>query len=361
MPQPIGRDLEKTRDQLAGWLRAKRPEVEALGIENLRGPKDTGFSSDTLMFDLHYTQDGARRAESLVIRLEPAGDFGIFPEYDVALQFNMMRALADTKVPVPKMLWLEEDRGPLGAPFYVMEKLEGSVPSDSPPYHSTGWIVDLAPDAREALWWSGLEAMAAVHELDWQDPKFAFIRRPEAGRTPLCAQLDYWDQYLSWGMERERYPLLEAGRAWLEANQPAAEPTAICWGDSRISNQIFDGTRVIAVIDWEMLFLGNPVADLAWFTTLDRCLTEGIGIPRLEGMPDVAASVSRWEQHVGREAEHFDYYVVFAAWRFSALMARIFLQMKHYEILPQEANVDANNLATVVLERAMDDVGAPRP
>jgi aminoglycoside phosphotransferase (APT) family kinase protein len=355
MPQPIGRDLEKTRGQLVEWLQGKLDGASDLRVEDFRGPKDTGFSSDTMMFDLSYRRAGERHSESMVIRIEPAGEFGVFPEYDVALQFNMMRALADTRVPVPRMFWLEADRGPLGAPFYVMEKLEGRVPSDSPPYHSTGWIFDSSPSEREAMWWSGLDAMSEVHKLDWQDERFDCIPRPSAGQTPLQAQLAYWDHYMRWGMDPSRYPLLESTQTWLEANQPSHEPTAICWGDSRISNQIFDGTRTIAVIDWEMVFLGNPEADLAWFTTLDRCFTEGVGIPRLPGLPDVAASVARWEGGVGRKAEHFGYYAVFAAWRFAAIMARLFLQMKHYELLPQDADSDVNNFATQVLQIVLDE------
>jgi len=232
------------------------------------------------------------------------------------------------------------------------------VPSDSPPYHSEGWIAELPPAERERLWHSGLDAMAEVHKLDWQAPRFAFLPRPTAGRTPIRAQLDYWQRYIDWGMERARYPLIERGLAWLEANAPATEHAGICWGDARISNQIFRDCRAVAVIDWEMVFVGNPVADLAWFVTIDRVFTEGIGVPRLPGLPDRKATVARWEERVGRPAEHFDYYEVFAAWRFAVIMARVFLQMKHYEVLPAEVDVDVVNLSTPILERVLAEVGA---
>ena len=358
MPQPIGRDLDETRAKLVEWLAKKLPQAERLRIEGLRGPRDTGFSSDTLMFDLHYDQNGSAVREDLVIRLEPAGAFGIFPEYDVALQHDMMKALADTPVPVPRMLWLEEDRGALGAPFYVMERLEGRVPNDSPPYHSEGWIFDLAPGKRAELWYSGLEAMAEVHKLDWERPEFSFLQRPAPGTTPLQAQLQYWDDYIGWGMERSRYPLCAEALAWLRSHQPADEPTAICWGDARISNQIFADCRTIAVIDWEMVFLGNPVADLAWFITMDRCFTEGLGVERLAGMPDRRTTIDRWEECLGRRAEHVQYYEYFAAFRFALIMARVFLQMKHYELLPREAVVDVENMATGVLRTVMAEAGA---
>lgn len=356
MPQPIGRDLDETRSRLIPWLEQRMPEAKEVHVENLRGPKDTGFSSDTLMFDLLWRQGDASKRRDLVLRLEPTGDFLLFPEYDVGLQFRVMAALSQTAVPVPEMLWLESDPALMGAPFYVMEKLDGLVPSDSPPYHTTGWIFDASPADRERLWYSGIDAMAEVHKLDWQRPEFECIPRPPEGSSPLEAQLEYWDRYLDWGMERSRYPEIEQALEWLRANLPEEEEAGrvgICWGDSRISNQIFRDFETIAVIDWEMVFIGNPVADLAWYVSLDRCFTEGLGLPRLEGMPDQAASIARWEARTGLKADHFTYYNVFAVVRFCAIMARVFLQMKHYELLPQEATTDRDNLATNVLKLVM--------
>ena len=358
MPQPKGRDIEETRAQLEAWLAKRLPGAESLRVEGLRGPKDTGFSSDTLMFTLHAVEEGRESVRDLVVRLEPISDFGVFPEYDVALQFNMMSALADTRVPVPRMHWLEEDPGPLGSPFYVMERLDGVVPNDSPPYHAEGWIHELSPGDREKLWYSGIDAMAEVHKLDVRAPEFGFLAHPPAGTTPIAAQLDYWRRYLDWGMERSRYPLINRGLAWLEANVPSDEPVGICWGDARISNQIFHECETAAVIDWEMVFVGNPVADLAWFVTMDRVFTEGLGLDRLPGFPSREDSIARWEARVGRSAEHYGYYELFAAWRFAAIMARVFLQMKHYELLPEEASVDVVNLSSPVLERLLGEVGA---
>jgi aminoglycoside phosphotransferase (APT) family kinase protein len=354
MPQPIGRDLKDTRDRLVDWLADRLPGARRLRVEDLRGPKDTGFSSDTLMFHLHYEENGNDCLKEMVIRLEPAGDFGLFPEYDVALQYNMMKALADTRVPVPEMYWLEEDPAFLGNPFYVMERLDGQVPSDSPPYHSEGWLFDSAPEDRERLWNSGLDAMSEVHKLDWRKPEFAFLKPLPPGRTSIQAQLDYWDSFLDWGLDRSRYSLINAGFEWLVAHQPPEAEVGICWGDARISNQIFRSHEAIAVIDWEMVFVGNPVADLAWFITLDRVLTEGIGLDRLVGVPGKDASIARWEQSLGRPAKDYAYYEIFAAWRFAVIMARIFLQMKHYEVLPQEAPADVENLSTPILRSLLE-------
>ena len=356
MPQPIGRDLDETRTQLVRWLGDRLPEARGLRVDELRGPKDTGFSSDTLMFTLDYEERGTSHSQPMVIRLKPAGEFGVFPEYDVALQYRMMKALAQTAVPVPAMYWLEEDPGPLGSAFYVMERLDGQVPSDSPPYHSEGWLFDSAPEDRARLWNSGLDAMSEVHKLDWRKPEYAFLQAPASGQTTAQAQMAYWENFLEWGLDRSRYELIGRGFEWLQSNLPGESGVGICWGDARISNQIFSDYQAIAVIDWEMVFVGNPVADLAWFITMDRVFTEGIGLERLSGIPDKAATIARWEQNAGRRASDYAFFEVFAAWRFAVIMARVFLQMKHYELVPQEVPVDVENLSTPILKSLLDDV-----
>lgn len=361
MPQPRERDLDETRRALLAWLPGVLPRGRDFAIEGLCGPSATGFSSDTLIFDLSYRRAGTResaerRSESLVVRIEPRGGFPVFPSYDVALQFRVMQAMGERGVPVPCMRWLEPDDGVLGSPFYVMERVAGRVPTDTPPYHQAGWVSELAPPERARLWWSGVEAMGRVHRVDPADPGLAFLPRPPEGRTPIEAQLDAYEHYLDWGCDRRRLPLVVDALAWLRDNAPRDEPLGVCWGDSRLANQIFQDLACVAVIDWEMVFLGNPVADLAWWITLDRCFTEGIGIPRSPGFPDAAETISRWEQQTGREARHFAYYEVFAGLRFSLIMARIVGQMKHYEVLPADHAMDVDNLASVVLRRLLAEV-----
>lgn len=364
MPHPEKRDLEKTALQLREWL-ASRLEVERgtrdVAVEDLRSPSESGFSSDTLLFDAVWREPGdAEHRESLVARLEPHG-FNVFPEYDVERQYRVMQRLAATDVPVPRMRWLERDPSPLGARFYVMDRVAGRVPSDSPPYHAAGWLLEeLSPDARERLWWSGLDAMARVHRLDWRAAGLGFLDRPERGATGLPQTLREYDEFFSWGMERARYPLLECALAWLYEHAPRDEPVGLCWGDARISNQIFAGERCAAVIDWEMAHLGNPVHDLAWFVTIDRCLSEGLGAPRLAGFPSREATFARWEELVGRPAEHVEYYELLSLLQFSLILARIGLQMKHYEVLPPDHEMDVDNLASQMLRKELERVGAIR-
>jgi aminoglycoside phosphotransferase (APT) family kinase protein len=356
MAHPQPRDMADTERRILGWLEGNVPGSD-FRVTNLSMPSNTGFSSDTLLFDLDWKENGAARHESLVMRLTPPG-FRVFPNYDLSVQYRILRALAPTDVPVPEVLWHEDDLGAMNSPFYLMRRVDGWVPSDNPPMHTAGRIFEMTPAEREAVWWSGLETMARIHRLDWRALGLDFLADPERGRTPIEQQLNYYEEYFDWGLPgRSRYPIIQAALDYLRRNQPAEEPLGFSWGDSRISNMIFRGTECVAVLDWEMARLGNPVQDVAWWNILDLCFTEGLNIPRLEGLPSHEATVARWAELTGHSTEHLKYYEILGLLRFSAIMARIGLQMKHYEILPADDPFDVDNLASVTLARRLVRAG----
>ncbi|MEM7136738.1 MAG: phosphotransferase family protein [Myxococcota bacterium] len=350
------RDLEETAAKLGAWLAPKLEVATSdLRIENLEAPLSTGFSSDTLLFDLTYERDGETHSEGLVARLEPE-EYVMFPEYDIALQARVLQGLERTAVPVPKVRWLELDQGVLGVPFYLMDRVDGRIPTDNPPMHDDGWVVDDLNEAeRKALWWNGFEAMCKVHGVSWEG-HFDFLLEPERGETPLDQQLDYYRHYFRWGMAAERHPDIVEALDYLERHKPKQQPIALCWGDSRLANQIFDGIECVAVLDWEMVRLGDPVQDLAWWLASDRCFTEGLEIDRLPGFPTAAETIARWQEITGFSAESFEYYSVLALTRFSMQMARVGQYMKKIEIIDDENEFDAENLASVTLRRALQEV-----
>ena len=114
---------------------------------------------------------------------------------------------------------------------------------------------------------------------------------------------------------------------WLWAHQPKDEPTVLCWGDSRLGNMIFRNSLdgVAAVLDWEMAVLGNPVQDLAWFNFLDSTFADGLGIPRLEGLPGYEDTIAQWERVSGFSARDYDYYLIFAGMRYGLILSRVML------------------------------------
>ena len=354
MPAPRGRDLARTREQLAAWLAKKLPAARRLAVSELAGPAATGFSNDTLLFDLCWEQDGRRLARGLVCRIEPTG-LGVFPEYDVARQYRLMGALRGTGVPVPEMLGLEPDPAVLGAPFFVMERVEGRIPGDNPPYHAAGWLVEAHPAERAALWWSAVDTLAAVHRCA---PTALGIDLPDApgpGDDAHAWQLAHWGRYADWAGGGRPQPTADAAREWLRAHLPR-DPASrgLCWGDARIGNMIFRDGRCVAVLDWEMATLGPPEMDLGWFLFMDRHHSEGVGAPRLAGFPERAETVARWEAGVGHAARDLAYYEVFAAFRFTVILYRLGRQMIEYGILPGDATFPLDNTASRLLTRMLE-------
>jgi aminoglycoside phosphotransferase (APT) family kinase protein len=354
LPLPRGRDLEKTRRQLADWLRARLPAAGDLAVSPLSGPAATGFSNDTLLFDVAWVEDGRQKTLPLVCRIEPTG-FGVFPRYDVAQQFRVMDALHGTPVPVPRMHWLETDPSLLGAPFFVMERVEGRIPSDNPTYHMDGWMKACATDERAAIWTSGLDALAAIHRCDPDALGIDFLDAPPPATDTVGWQLDAWRRYFEWVAGDRRFPTHEAAWEWLQAHRPPASSRAgLCWGDARIGNQIFRDGRCVAVLDWEMATRGPAEMDLGWFLYMDRHHSEGVGAPRLEGLPDRSASVARWERAVGRTAESIPFWEAFAAWRFATIMIRLGDQLIATDLIPADSTFPADNTASRLLARVID-------
>ena len=354
MPTMWTRDLDEARRKLGAWMRARMPRAIDIEIAAISEPQSSGFSNETLLVDVAWKEDGSERSESMVVRVQPTG-FAVFPEYDLELQYRTMELLAATDIPVPRLFWLEkDDTGVLGAPFYVMGRIDGRVPPDNPPYHAAGWMTEISPAERAEIWWGGIESIAKVHNLDWRAAGFDFLDQP--GPSPLERQLRYYDDYLAWAGCGRPQPTIEQARAWLWANRPEGEPTRLQWGDARIGNIIFDGIRPAAVLDWEMVTVGSPEADLAWAIFLDRHHSEGIGTARLEGFPGYDETVARYHDLTGHRVRYLHYYQVFAGFRFAVIMLRIAQQMVHYGAMDEAGgrNFELDNTVTRLLASLLE-------
>ena len=322
-PTPLVDDVDETKRKLETWLSAHRGH--AVKIPELGIPEGTGMSNVTLLFDIEWEEGGAVHREATVARLQPEIERPVFPSYDLSLQYEVMESLGkNSDILVPELRGLETDKSLLGVQFYLMKRTDGRIPTDMPPYNMDGWMVHETTLAqRETLWNSAVDAMAEFHRLDYR--KLGFEKLEKAGSTALQAQLQYWQEYYDWALEGTEHAICAPVLKWLQDNQPENEPTVLCWGDSRMANMIFrdslDG--VAAMLDWEMATLGNPVQDLAWFNFIDSSFAEGLGIPRLEGLPSYEDTVSRWEAATGFSAKDYDYYILFAGLRYSLILSRI--------------------------------------
>ena len=351
------RDVEKTRLAIEEWLADRMPDADGVTVAELEVPDGTGFSNETLLFDVSYREDGESQTNSMVARLQTP-EPTIFPDLDVTKQARVMEAVAaHSDVPVPDVLWVEEDPTVLGTPFFVMEKIEGVIPTDMPSYNDTGFLTRVSVPERHALWESAIEKLARVHRVDVEDVGLGFLDQREDGEPGLDQHLSYLRRYYRWAVGDHPFPVAERAWEWIEHHRPADPgPVGLCWGDTRISNMIFAGTECVAVLDWEQVLLGPPERDLGWWLYFDRFSSEGYGVPRLEGLPGRQESITCYEGLLGRPVRDLEFYEVLAGFYFAVIMVRVGATLVRLGLLPGDATFGYENPSVDLLasvERAL--------
>ena len=108
-----------------------------------------------MLFQAAWRVDGVEQTQGMVARVQPDGP-GVFRDYDLHKEATVIKALADhTPVPAPKVFFYEEDPAILGAPFLVMERIDGRIPADDPPFTATGWVLELDPRTARQIFDNG--------------------------------------------------------------------------------------------------------------------------------------------------------------------------------------------------------------
>src|SRR5580692_7837837 len=227
-PQTSTRDYEVLRSQLEAWLQERLPGAK---ISELTVPSSNGMSSETVLFDVDVPGEVTR---NLVARIAPdLAAEPVFQRYDMELQFRTMQMVQEhTDVPVPLVHWLETDANAIGAPFFVMERIDGIVPPDVMPYtFGDNWFFDASLEQQEFLEHRAIEVLAALHELTPEGPA-GFLVPPGDERSALRRHVSDQRDYYEWvAADGTRSPLIELGFDWLEENWPVHEGDPVfSWG-----------------------------------------------------------------------------------------------------------------------------------
>jgi len=338
-------NLEELQQKLVPYLQMKMPKAKGITVSNMK-PPESGFASETFMFSLAYEEGGRRQSKEMVFRRPPL--MPVFPDYDLRRQFLVMQRLQGTNVPVPKVFWrVEQDEGILGTPFYIMERLPGTTPPDFPLYHSAGSYHDASPQKRAKMWWGSLEGIAKCHKVDWKKQRLDFLGAPKGGTTTIDGLLDYNDSFLKWVAKGEPQPVLEYALKWLRQNHYVPESITFCWGDCRMPNTLYnpDGD-VVALLDWEFSYLGDPVSDLAWFLFLDWHSSEAYGIPKLEGTPSEEETIRRYEELTGWKVKNLLFNQVLAPLRLGVPLVRLYKNLRSMGVTMLADDAELNNPMT---------------
>ena len=360
MPDNAGRDPAVVTDVLTRWLAERLGSGASPEVHDVEAPASNGFSNETILCRASWREEGVRDVHRLVVRVAPTRNL-LFLDASFATQYRVMRALADggSAVPLPPLGWYEEDPSWFGVPFFTMDHVEGKVPPDNLPYTMEGWVLEASPAEQERMWWSGLEALAAVHRTDWRARELDWLADPGRGRPGLDQQLAYYREYLDWSAAGRPQPVAEAAWDWLVEHRPEERgEITLCWGDARLGNIIWQDFSPAAVVDWEMATLGQPELDLGWWLYFDRQFSEGLGVARPAGFPSHEATVARYSELLGRPVRDVEYYEVFSGFRFAVIMCRLTDLLVGSGQLPSDTDMGTNNLATQFTAQL---IGLPPP
>jgi aminoglycoside phosphotransferase (APT) family kinase protein len=295
---------------------------------------DRGLSTETYLFDLLLdAPDGPTTLQRLVFRRPPA--VSLYSDYDLLRQVLVMNRLSDTAIKVPTVCWLDRDNTNLGTPYYVMEQLPTiGTASDFPSYHTQGLYFDATPDQRATMWWGCVQTIADVHALDWRRLNLDKLLTPHRGARPLEQVVSYCDELLMWAAPVGRGQEFADAVEWLRDNIYEPEHLVLCWGDSRLSNILYGPDfEVTGVLDWEIAYIGDHEADLAWLLFVDWACSEYEGVPRLDGTPSREETVDRYEQLSGRAVRNLRYNEVLAAVEIGLPVSRLETRLRNEGLL----------------------------
>jgi aminoglycoside phosphotransferase (APT) family kinase protein len=215
-----------------------------------------GFSWLTYGFTLipsHPSAGGKER--ELILRLGHAE--GLLSPYSTIPEFLVLSSLVTSALPVPRVLWHSDDPSILGAPFLIVEKVGGSA---NPPFGRDA-TVDLESTRR--IGEQFVQMLAALHNFDWHSSPTKDLQANVAPDRVALAQVHRWEQMIQ---ESAIAPpaLLHRALRWLKDRAPAAPRVSIVHGDYRAGNFLQEGDRITAILDWELVHLGDPHEDISW-------------------------------------------------------------------------------------------------
>jgi aminoglycoside phosphotransferase (APT) family kinase protein len=324
MPSSTGFDPQSLQGRLEPWLATRLPDATDVAVTDLFAPGETGHSSETVLFDAGWTQDGRRHTEHLVLRTAPGGHT-VFPTYDLGLQYEVMQRVgAASNVPMPPLRWYEPDPAHIGKEFFVMGRVDGQVPPDRMPYTMQGWLLESSPEDQRRLQMSAVDVLAHLHAIDWREAGLDILDQRRYGAAGLDQQLGFYEAFLAWGRGDHPHPHLHEVARWLRDHAPDPEPEPVLnWGDSRIGNILFRDHEPVAVLDWEMATLGPRQVDLAWFCLFERFFSAELGVDNVPGFAPMEQVVARYEATAGVSVGDLRWYTVWGAYRYAVVMMRL--------------------------------------
>jgi len=320
-PAPVRPGEELNAGRLAAYLREHLPGATAdlaeggLAVEQF----PSGYSNLTYLLRL-----GDRR---LVLRRPPFGST-VATAHDMAREHRILAALAPVYPKAPRPLLFCADEDVLGAPFYLMERVEGVI------LRPAALSLPPPPERMAAVADALVDTLAELHAVDWRAAGLAGLGRPEG----------YVERQVEGWAGRWRHaatgdlPEIERVAAWLAEHRPPGSGAALIHNDFKHDNLVLapgDWSRVLAVLDWEMATAGDPLMDLG--TTLGYWVEPGdppeilaleLSPSALPGSPGRAEVVERYARATGRDPGHAVFYYAYGLFKIAVIAQQIYARYR---------------------------------
>jgi aminoglycoside phosphotransferase (APT) family kinase protein len=344
--EDVGRMQRSSRDTatvprlMSQWLSTVLPGGSEPQVTVESGVDSTGMSSETIILTARWQQDGRPVEQKLVARVAPTTeDVPVFPTYRLDHQFEVIRMVGElTDVPVPQMRWIEPTGDVLGAPFFLMDYIDGVVPPDVMPYTFGGnWFADAPPEQQRKLQDASVGVLATLHAIPDAEKTFGFLTEGLAGDTALRRHFNWVRSWYDFAVpDIGRSPLVERTLAWLEDNWPdqvdAREPV-LNWGDARVGNVLYRDFAPVAVLDWEMVTLGPRELDVAWMIYAHMVFQELTGLAGLPGLPEVLHEDdvrATYQRLTGVEVDDLNWFYVYSGVMWACVFMRTGARRVHF-------------------------------
>jgi aminoglycoside phosphotransferase (APT) family kinase protein len=332
------------RQRLKAMIEAQlKMPVEIDGVRQVSA--GAGSSNGTLLFDA--TIAGGR--SGYVLRFAPVRP--LFRQYDLAGQVSIQRGLQGLNVPVAPQCWSDIEGRYLGIPGYVMKRVDGEGAAIA--WTAVGAIAEADPATRRTMLLDFLRALAQVHAVDWEAAGLSQLNERGRGARPIEREVDWYWENLRWLGDEAALNELADVRAWLVDNEPIVRG-ALCHGDCNLTNCLFRDGKVVAILDWEMAFIGAPECDLTYLVLSMTSL--GAEFPA--GVPAIAELYAQYERISGTRLENLLYFELFAYFRVAVIFQ---LAARHFppEFRPTFDTYNASMLTK--LQRSAELAGARAP
>jgi aminoglycoside phosphotransferase (APT) family kinase protein len=283
----------------------------------------------------------------LVLRRPPLGP--IAPRsHDMAREYKVLRALEGRFSAAPRAYLLCEDTSVIGALFIVMERCRGTVPRRVMPLD-----LEAVPDARRRMSEALIDTLVELHSVDYQAAGLADLGRPEGF---VERQVRGWKQ--RWDVAKNvDIPEFDEHYAWLLENLPAQSGHALVHNDFKFDNTMFESgnpDRIVAVLDWDMTTLGDPLLDLGtllgYWKEPGELHERGIemALTASPGFLTRRELAERYARRRGIEVERIDWYEAFAVWKIAVIVQQIYIRFLRGQTTDTRFAIAGQRVATLI-------------